>query len=295
MISAKIIADSISFNGDRLTTFELEYPRFFHSEFMTHRLFSRNAASSRAIPVQKMINQVMEEPAMPVFWGINEAGMQATEEHPDTELCVKLWKDAAKSAVASAMLLKEQKLHKQLVNRVLEPFQVMKTIVTATEYDNFFWLRCHEDAQPEIKALADMMYCEHLKNTPQQLGYKEWHLPYIFTANGQYFSTDEHNRTKGELSLEEAQKVSASCCAQVSYRKLDDSLEKAIRIYDQLVTTMPVHASPLEHIATPVSTVMEKGVTHVDTDYNMWSGNFKGWIQYRQLVNDNACWDFKKQ
>jgi thymidylate synthase ThyX len=81
MISAKIIADSISESeyGDRITTFELEYPRFIHGELMTHRLFSRNAASSRAIPINKMMDQVLTAPAMPVEWGLNKSGMQAEE------------------------------------------------------------------------------------------------------------------------------------------------------------------------------------------------------------------------
>ena len=294
MISAKIIADSINVAGNRLTTFELEYPRMVHSEILTHRLFSRNAASSRAIPVKKMMEQVLDTPAMPVYWGLNKAGMQAKEEHSDYELCVSVWAEAAASAVESAMKLKELGLHKQIVNRVLEPFQLMKTIVTATEYDNFFWLRCHEDAQPEIRELAELMYTRYKDSSPILLGYNEWHLPYVYTSSGRYFNTDEHNRTQGELSLEEAQKISASCCAQVSYRVLDDSLDKALRIYDQLVTMVPVHASPLEHIATPIGNNIVKGVTHLDTYSNMWSGNFKGWVQYRQLVDNNACWVFER-
>lgn len=293
-ISAKIISDSISNKGHRITTFELEYPRLIHSEFMTHRLFSRNAASSRAIPINKMVEQVLEDPAMPVEWGINKAGMQSNELHPDPELCKKVWKKAADRAVKSAKELQELNLHKQLANRVLEPFQRMKTILTATELDNFFWLRCHPDAQPEIRALADCMYKEYSNSTPMLLGFGEWHLPYINAFNSQYFNVDEHGRTKGRLTLEQAQKISSSCCAQVSYRKLDDDLDKAERIYNQLATTIPVHASPFEHIATPIYDKSPETCTHEDMEGNLWSGNLKGWTQYRQNIEGNTCWKYTK-
>jgi thymidylate synthase ThyX len=295
MISAKIIADSISNKGNRLTTFELEYPRFIHSELMTHRMFSRNAASSRAIPISKMMKQVLEAPATPVEWGINKAGMQAEELHSDSEKCIAVWNKAAKRAVESAQELKDLDLHKQLVNRVLEPFQVMKTIVTATEFDNYFWLRCHPDAQPEIRTLANIMWHKYAENKPSLLGFGEWHLPYIQSHNGQYFNTDDQHRTKGELTLEEAQKISASCCAQVSYRKLDDGLDKAVKIYNQLVTMVPVHASPLEHIGTPIYDQRDDTCTHEDNDGNLWSGNLKGWTQYRQAIPGNNCTSYESE
>ena len=207
------------------------------------------------------------------------------------------WRVAANSALGSAQVLKDLGLHKQIVNRVLEPFQMIKTIVTATEFDNFFWLRCHEDAQPEIKSLASIMYEEYNNSSPVFLQPGEWHLPYIYKTNGQYFNKNEHDRTRGELSLEEAKKVSSSCCAQVSYRTLNDSLGKAVKIYDQLITNVPVHASPVEHIATPMDNKVARGVTHIGLgkDTDMWSGNFRGWIQYRQLIDNNVCTDFKQE
>lgn len=298
MISAKIIADSISEDEDRITTFELEYPRFIHSELMTHRVFSRNAASSRAIPIDKMMEQVLTAPAMPVEWGLNQAGMQAGENHKYPTTCEISWGNAAERAVISARELQSLGLHKQIVNRVLEPFQMMKTIVTATEFDNFFWLRCHEDAQPEIHVLADKMYELYKDSVPNLLQPGEWHLPYIDLIRSphglaMYYLKGNPNA----INLEEAQKVSSSCCAQVSYRRLDDSLDKALKIYDQLVTMTPVHASPFEHIATPMEetehpleALMEVlGVTHLDSNLKLWSGNFKGWIQYRQLIKGNVC------
>ena len=294
MIKASIIADSEHYlTKQRLTTFELEYPRFIHSELMTHRLFSRNAASSRAIPIETMMKQVLENPAMPVQWGLNQSGMQAGEDHKHPATCVWAWRQAAERAVVSARELQALGLHKQIVNRVLEPFQMMKTIVTATEYDNFFWLRCHEDAQPEIKFLAELMYENYTTNEAiVTLEPGQWHVPY-YKFGYWIEGLDE--------TLEEAQKISASCCAQVSYRKLDESLEKALKVYDRLVSMEPVHASPLEHIATPMKKphfdeedcwYIEKGATHQDESGNVWSGNLKGFIQYRQLIDNNACWGY---
>lgn len=297
MIKATIIADSVSEAGDRITTFELEYPRFILAEVNTHRLFSRNSASSRAIPIEKMIEMIENSPAVPSQWGKNQSGMQANskfEKQSDIMTCEWLWREAAKSAVKSAKELQSKGLHKQIVNRVLEPFQTMKTIVTATEFDNFFWLRCHTDAQPEIHVLADLMYEEYTKNEPQMLKAGEWHLPYV-------------SNVEEVGGLENAKKISASCCAQVSYRKTDDSLEKALKIYDMLVTMTPVHASPFEHIATPIDYEGmgyspeeggcwdAEGVTHINKDGNLWSNNLKGWVQYRQLISGNTCWDFKKE
>lgn len=293
-IKAKIIADSVSaVNGQRITTFELEYPRFIHSELMTHRLFSRNAMSSRAVPIEKMINQVEDDPATPIHWGKNQSGMQAKEELCDYELDVvqALWKDAAKELTLYAKHMSEHSAHKQIVNRILEPFQLMKTVLTATEFDNFFWLRCHEDAQPEIKDLADKMYQAMQENNTATLSSDDWHTPYF--GDG-YWLKD------CGISLEDALAISSSCCAQVSYRLLDDSVEKAHKVYQRLVESTPVHASPFEHCAAPMiepynehwhtdGLRWQEGVTHVDIKGNFWSGNFKSWIQYRQLIDGNVC------
>jgi len=285
MIKAKVIKHSSHNTIKDLVTFELEYPRFIHSELMTHRVFSRNAASSRAIPIAKMIEQVKSNPAMPVHWGVNQPGMQAVFEHQNIKACKKAWVEAAESAVKSAQSLLGMGLHKQIVNRVLEPFQTMKTIVTSTEWDNFFELRCHKDAQPEIKALADLMKSELDWSSPQLLEKGEWHLPYVTTIKGEdeefrfyIFDGDSlessEDDSKMELSLEDAKKVSASCCAQVSYRDIDNSLEKALKIFDILVAGRPIHASPFEHVATPWSSSVSRYKT----------ANFNGWVQYRSMI-----------
>ncbi len=305
-ISAKVVAKSrSSVNGQTVTTFELEYPRMIHAEMLTHRLFSRNSASSRAIPVKKVIAQVESNPAMPIHWGLNKKGMQAFEEHSDVGRCKRAWRRITAMAIGFAGALDEEGLHKQVVNRILEPYQFIKVVVTATEFDNFFWLRCHSDAQPEIRELADCMYKAYQQTEAAVLSPGAWHVPYVdYTSvlgytipiNGDY----ENGRI--DLTLEEALKVSASCCAQVSYRALDTSLEKALRIYDMLIESKPMHSSPVEHACTPMEkpnwrideSAWEEGVTHMDREGDLWSGNLKGFVQFRQLLDNHTCWNFEK-
>ena len=287
MIKATIIQDSI-YDGRRILTFELEYPRFIHSEFMTHRVFSRNAASSRAIPIATMHKQILDSPAMPFAWGKNQPGMQAKENLPPehTEIAKQYWKLACKDAIHWSKALADTGAHKQIANRITEPFMTMKTIVTTTELSNWFDLRNHEDADPTIHELARVMLEALDASVPMKLALGEWHLPYIHrdvTAGIMVYSTNGN-----VLSLEDAIKVSASCCAQVSYRKNDDSLDKALMIFDKLINSTPRHASPVEHQATPIDDeddeVWLPGVTHIDKYGNQWSGNFRGWVQYRQLI-----------
>lgn len=295
-IKATIIADSISASTDkRITSLELELPRFIWSEMLTHRLFSRNAASSRAIPVSKVTEQVRSNPAKPMYWGSSKSGMQAgselTGEHK--ALARGIWETAAIKAAEFSDQLFESGLHKQHTNRITEPFQQYKVVLTATEFDNFFYLRNHKDAQPEIRMLAQAMLEAMKASTPMKLKTGEWHLPYIKRklVDGTMCYYDVNNT---ELTLEEAQQVSSSCCAQVSYRLLDHTLDKAKFIYDKLVNSKPVHASPFEHQATPMywfatNDIWPEGVTHMDADGKFWSGNLQGFIQYRQLIKDNVC------
>lgn len=280
MITAKIIADSVSEHGIRLTTMELNYPRFIHSEFMTHRQFSRNASSSRAIPVEKQIHQVFNTPATPIHWGKNQPGMQARKEIDFPTLAQDIWKYASELAVDRAYELKDLDIHKQIVNRLLEPFQYIKVIVTATEYDNFFKLRCHEDAQPEMYELARCMKEAMDSSTPDVLEPGEWHLPYILNEDCYKTTTDNFI------------KLSVARCARVSYLNHDNSnpnIEKDIALADKLLEAG--HMSPFEHQATPIAfakdtyeLAWEKGVTHKDRKDNFWSGNFRGFLQYRQLL-----------
>jgi thymidylate synthase ThyX len=291
-IKATIIKDSVSPDGVRMTTFELEYPRFIHQEVLTHRMLSKNCASSRAIPVERMLELVRENPAMPVWWGKNQPGMSAKEELLDSMEVKQYWKNASVSMADVALYMSQLGLHKQIANRITEPWQRMKTVISGTEWANLLWLRDHEDAQPEFAVLARCIAEEFNNNTPVELKKGQWHLPYVesvLTCNNNqiFYNGDEI------ISLIDARKVSASCCAQVSYRRLDDSLEKSIAVFDRLVGATRVHASPFEHQATPMDftfTMNSDGVTHKTRDNDLWSGNLREWIQYRQLIDGHCKW-----
>lgn len=296
-IRVKIIADSISqTDGIRLTTFELEYPRYIHADIMTHRVFSRNAQSSRAVPVKAQIERTRLNPVYPIEYGANKAGMSSVDllDEQNTDFASNVWYVLGQVCCDASETLKDIGLHKQWSNRVTEPFSTIKVVITATEWDNFFWLRYDKEAaQPEIVELARLMQEAMDSTIPDALPEGFWHTPYVkwVELDGeQVFLADQTNE---EISLEEALKISASCCAQVSYRRLDASKTKAIEIYDKLFSGPKPHLSPVEHQATPVLEKYEwgdmlgkwpDGVTHLDREGNLWSANFKGWIQYRQLL-----------
>jgi hypothetical protein len=256
LISAKVIADSVCLQGIRMTTMEIEYPRFILAELNTHRMLSKNSASSRAIPVKSMHDFIRNNPATPVHWGKNQPGMKASEEltGPESKNAIHIWNQAKEDALYWADALAHKiGIHKQIANRITEPWMTMKTVISGTEWNNFFHLRNHADAQPEIKALAEAMTVAYTTHLPVALKPGEWHLPYITTAT--YVPTGElqyFDENFNRLSLEDAKIISASCCAQVSYRKNDPTFEKAFRIWEQLIENDPVHASPIEHQATPM-------------------------------------------
>jgi hypothetical protein len=303
LISAKIIADSVSPEGIRMTTMEIEYPRFILAELNTHRMLSKNSASSRAIPVKSMHEFIKDNPAMPVSWGKNQPGMKASENltGPDLSEAQYIWNKAKEDALhwADALATRLQ-VHKQIANRITEPWMTMKTVISGTEWKNFFHLRNHPDAQPEIKALAEAMIVAYTTHLPVELKPGEWHLPYITTTT--YVPTGEtqyFDENFNRLSIEDAKILSASCCAQVSYRKNDPTFEKAFRIWEQLIQNDPVHASPIEHQATPMDIdsmcrfepeTWQPGVTHVSANSDLWSGNLRGWIQHRKLIENEAVW-----
>lgn len=323
-ITAKVIADSISPSGNRITTFEIEYPRFILAELNTHKMLEKNSSSSRAIPITKMIEQIETNGATPLYWGKAKSGMQAGEEVVGNDLSIiqYLWDSARSNAVASADVLSQMGLHKQTANRLLEPFQMMKTVITGTDWDNFFNLRIHPDAQPEFCMLAYKMYKAMQESKPVLLKEGEWHLPYVNIGcddrdGGIYYYVYNQDCTGTEtdgyqyeqrLTLEEAQRISASCCAQTSYRKSDDSLEKADKIFDMLIKADVLHASPFGHLATPIVSVndtvneiyknltddftWELGVTHMRRGGILCSGNLTGWISYRHLIPNNTCYEF---
>lgn len=321
-IQAKVLADSISPEGQRFTTFEVEAPRIILAETNTHHAIVKNCSSTRAITISKAIQQIEENGFEPIYWGKKQTGMSAKEELSEVrlELAGSYWKQAKRNAIRMVEALDGIEAHKQIAGRLLEPFQMVKQVLSATDLDNFFNLRIHPDAQPEILMLAYKMYKALQASTPIQLKAGEWHLPYVVTTRdneGKIMYVDSLKEAHYiEYSLEEAQRISASCCAQVSYRNTDDSLEKADTIFDRLIRADVLHASPFEHLATPVKAettkadalftfditscinipsrpeTWEKGITHFRKDGRFGSGSLAGWISYRHLMENNTCWKF---
>jgi len=296
-ITAKIIAHSfVAETGSEIVTFEVTYPRFILPEVLTHRVFSRNTSSSRAVPSKKM-GYWSEKIFYPIHWGKNKAGMSASEELSGVNLVISkfLWSTSAAIAFGLHSILSKLGGHKQWVNRIIEPYVYVKQVITTTELSNFFNLRCHKDAQPEIQFLANEMYKEYTNTHDCRILDKgDWHLPYIdFDDAGAAHIIDQDE----EISLQDAILISVSACAQVSYRATDFSIEKARKIFKMLNvfnSDEPIHASPLEHQATPVIYPERKngkwpiGVTHRDRSGKLWSGNFSGYVQLRHLLEQSS-------
>lgn len=238
--TVEIIEDSY-FNGSRLTTFKLTYWRAIHGELMTHRGFSRGAGSSRARPTKTQRRQAWEKPCGAIIWEANKAGMQGGEALSNAEqsLCNFLhYKVFNKVAVGMSYALESLGAHKQWANRYLETFERIETVVSATEFKNFFTLRCHADAQPEMQELAELMREALRTSQPKTLGEGEWHLPFV---------TEEERST---LSLEHCVIMSTARCARVSYGLFDgkaSNYAKDYALYHKLVLSDPPHASPTEH------------------------------------------------
>lgn len=277
-INANIVLDSISPRGVRLTTMQLTYPRFIHGEFMTHRVFSRNASSSRAIPVNKLINLAIEDPAFFTSVRYNEAGMQGqTELTPEdrerffSEWCYLRDVCAAYARRWSAKVADGgYNIHKQHVNRVMEPWHHIKVVCTSTKWDNFFALRDHPAAEPTIRSLAHLMHEAHNHSKPVQLEVGQWHLPYV----------TDYEQTTTRFSDEFLLKLSTARCARVSYMRHDGTpapYEEDVALHDRLVFRAvgdddPKHMSPAEHQAQ-VS----------EFPHSAYCGNFHGdWDQYRR-------------
>lgn len=327
-IKATILADSLSDRKDgrepsRLITLEIEYPRIVLAEANTHRILSKNSFSSRAVPFAKMVQQL---DGKPVRFGANQGGMQDKGEdydklvegrpiHSFAQLfeswsAEEAWEQAKKDALFWAEAYMKAGYHKQVYNRLLEPFQMMKTVISGTEWANFLWLRDHEAADPTFAELARVIRGAIEASTPTLLQPGEWHLPYVDwcrvgSNNVQsFYLRDEDTGEYTWLSLDDAIKISCARCAAVSYRNEGYGIEKSREVYEKLVGADRKHASAFEHQATPmrpygfyegafgsyesnkafVPFTWEEGITHVDRKGQMWSGNFKSFIQYRKLI-----------
>ena len=242
MIKAEILLDSIGADNSapRLTTWLLTFPRFILAEVNTHRMFSRNYPSSRAIPVKKRIEMVLNEPVVPIEWGMDRPGMQAKELADfDTEIAATTaWMEARDAAVKGAETLIALGIHKQIANRLLEPFVEVTGLVTATQqgWENFFALRAESAADPHIQALAYQMLDIYNTNPPIILKPGQWHIPF------------GDNMPEG-LSWANKIKIAVARAARVSYNNFDGSsdIEKDFKLHDILAASG--HWSAFEHIA----------------------------------------------
>jgi len=298
---AKMVLDSISPDGVRLSTMEITFPRFVLAEFNTHKMISKNSASSRALPIEKQLKKVIENPVIPVHWGKNQKGMQAEEELNEEEKAeaIKLWLKARDNAVEQASLLMKANVHKQITNRILEPFMWHTVICSATEWMNFFGLRCHKDAQPEIRKIAIMMYRLYAQCEPVGFNYGQWHLPLVIGHNNEFINeNDSEEAFKLSLELkipyiEVLKKISAGRCCRVSYLTHNGKrdLMADIELCDKL--TEQAHFSPLEHIARPMeSTDLDPKLASLSIK-DSFKANFRGWIQYRKYIQNED--DFSKK
>lgn len=261
MYDAQILADSISPKGVRLTTFQVTFPRFILAEFNTHRMFSRSSASTRAVPLIRQIDRVVNDPFIPERFPRNEPGMSNKEwlsgdEEVEARVC---WLYAADRAVETAQRLSAFKVHKQIAGRVMEPFMWHTVICTATDWNNFWHLRISANAQPEMLRTATLMAHCYQMSTPVEVGFYEWHLP----LTG--FPGDEG------LDGYDLRRVAAARCARVSYLTHEGvrDVQADFDLFTRLVSNG--HLSPLEHVATP----------NADDFYH---ANFKGWTQYRASI-----------
>lgn len=252
-ISARVVADTV-WDGPRITTMHLRYPRFIHSQFMTHRMFSRNAASSRAVPISKVIEAIRNDPARPIHWGKNQKGMQAETELDMVEKlkAAECWDWAMNSAINAALDMEKIGVHKQVTNRILEPFLHIDVLCTATDWDNFFEQRMEEHAQPEMQELAQCMFTALQESTPVE---DTDHMP--FAPDGV---------SDRQVSL----RVAVARCARISYAKFDHkTIQDDLDLYEKLKSSK--HLSPFEHVAFSADPW---------TRYD----NFRAWKSLRRIV-----------
>jgi len=271
---ANVICDSISPAGIRLTTFHLRYWRAIHSELMTHRVFSRNARSSRAVPSKVLLT----EPLFVPTFGMNKPGMQSDIVAPP-ELQQKWadeWEILAETCRAVVNRWQAEGMHKQHANRPLEWFGWIDVLVTSTHWENFFDLRISEYAQPEFDELARVMRHKISLSTPTALSYDQWHLPYI-----------TERESDGRWGIETLKMMSVARCARLSYKPFDGNADVNAEIerYEKLVVSRPVHASPAEHQATPDFADYHTPVIWRHPELH---GNFTGWIQHRKTLDHEA-------
>jgi thymidylate synthase ThyX len=326
-ISATVICDSINEHNDRITTIECVVPRIVLAEFNTHRMFSRNSASSRAIPAKKMIQMLRDEPFIPIKWMKQHSGMQGNEyfdlDQPEVlgqfrpKYFPEAWLRSRDTMINMSESMADAGLTKQITNRLLEPFMYHKILVTATDYENFTSLRANEAAEIHIQDFAYKLIEALNKSVPKSLRAGEWHMPYSdgidSAALWKFFIEGKSNvalqenvwaRIRTELKL----KICTARCAQTSYVIIGEDgkpmdYEKLIKLHDRLAENG--HVSPFEHCSQAMTkdeyfsyargkaywveneTTYEGYNRFAAEDYG-WCGNFRGWKQYRKMLpNEN--------
>jgi hypothetical protein len=285
-------------------------------------MFSTSAASSRAIPFAKMQEQLTGKP---VRFGQANPGMQDKGEDYQGNLIVdgsyqlsdytpeEVWGMAQASATKFSKVFQDAGYHKQVYNRLTEPFQMIRVLITSTEWENFWWLRNDAAADPTLHETARIMKEAYDASKPQILKAGEYHLPFVDQIRDKkgmqsFYIRAEKPKTENSvgiatpLTLEEAITVSCARCAAQSFRNTDYGLKKSEQVYDRLVNDDKVHAGALEHVATPMKVAesdyrglglinvpsypksWQDGVSHADRDGQLWSGNLRGWVQHRKTV-----------
>lgn len=295
MFAARIVLDTVAESGKRITTIAATYPLIIHNEFLTHRALARNSASSRAIPYRKdnakitLRNQVLDNPFVPIKWGAEQKGMQTGESIEAPALATHEWLKARDAAIAQADALFDLGVHKSLINRVVEPYRWMTTVMTATEWENFFRLRCHADAEIHLRTIAELIRDVKKASTPQSpielncsqepfnaetegdLIDRQWHLPFVTNHDLVELTRD--------FSAHDIVRISVARCARVSYLTHDGSRDpgKDLELFDRLMDGSGFgHYSPMEHVA-------------MAADAAVRSGPFVGWEQYRKrFANENV-------
>ncbi len=295
-ITARVLAKSVSPQGKVVCTWEITVHRYVWAQVLTHRDLSRNAMSSRACSVPKMQEALT---AVPIHWGKHQSGMQAYEEtdsmvHFQGEYYTReqAWDLGKQFSSELSMAFHEADYAKQIVNRITEPYQMIKAVITSTDMDNFYWLRIANDPQHEIREVGRKMRESFDAEDAKLLLKGEWHVPYVYSGRGNDGSRIYYSQDDEKLTVEEAKQVSASSIAQVSYRDIDSSKDKASTVFTKLgVGTDRVHSSPFESVLTPMTedtTFETEGVTALHKVKGLMSGNSAGWIQMRHLIPNNT-------
>lgn len=290
-------------SGKEVLTVAVKYGLIVHSEFLRHRMLSRGVKSNRAIPAKVIRKEVLEDPYIPVFLGRNKPGMQSTLEIRYRWLGKAIWCLSRYPAVFAHWLLEKIGAHKEWANRLLNPWQWVRETITATDWQNVFALRDHPAAQRDVRevvvCIKEALELSREKKAYTELSPGEWHTPYIVQFRDEKGHLHYMDNDREEISVEEALTCSAARCARSSYDKHDGGMSLYAddkKLFDTLLSDDPKHCSPVEHMATPISSQTlpfepddwEKGITHVDAEGNLYSGNLCGFIQYRQMIEGHT-------